>query len=219
MKIVHAKRQCGKTTWIVNKAIAQKQATIVCATNAEANMIRHMVTDKLENENSDKGLYDICVIPFEAFCSDIMTGKRHDNIIFDNLEWCVHRFAGRNRAKILAATISSENLIDLQTEIETTHDETGMVNIKGLNKAEVLLALWNRSHSQGMSFLGMDVAHPDIKTAEVWIEQNPLLDFDYVNGHIIKCNIKGDEFDPYLYDKDCGVGAAAAVIEKLRKSK
>ena len=30
-----------------------------------------------------------------------------------------------------------------------------MINIKGLDKAEVLLALWKGSHAQGMSFLGM----------------------------------------------------------------
>lgn len=126
-----------------------------------------------------------------------------------------------------------------------------MINIKGLNKAEVLFALWKGSHCQGMSFLGMvnggftlERAQDMIREIQVnafkrsgeapeltpenndeyivkfnaWVKTNPdvQLYFDYVDGHVIKCDISGDEFDPRLYDRDCGEGRAAEVIEALR---
>lgn len=127
-----------------------------------------------------------------------------------------------------------------------------MINIKGLDKAEVLLALWEGSHAQGMSFLGMLNGRLTIEKARdmirqqqenafeysgeapehtsenheeynakfnAWLEKNPdvQLYFDYVAGHVIKCDISGDEFDERLYDRDCGEGRAAKVIEALRR--
>ena len=95
-----------------------------------------------------------------------------------------------------------------------------MVNIKGLDKAEVLLALWKGSHAQGMSFLGMMGGGLTLEKAKEEVnelkENNYPLYFDYVMGHVIKCDITGDEFDPRLYDRDCGEGRAAEVIEALR---
>lgn len=93
-----------------------------------------------------------------------------------------------------------------------------MINIKGLDKAEVLLALYKGSHTQGVSFLGMKGTF-DLEKAKKEIEETPSLYFDYVNGHIIKCDISGDEFDERLYDRDCGEGRAAEVIEALKKGK
>lgn len=91
-----------------------------------------------------------------------------------------------------------------------------MINIKGLDKAEVILALWNGSHTQGMSIIGVETFHPTISDAREWIEHNPSMDFNYLNGRVIKCDISQDEFDPRLYDRDCGDGAAAAAIDKIR---
>lgn len=99
----------------------------------------------------------------------------------------------------------------------------GMVNIKGLDKAEVLHALWRHSHAQGLSFLGL----PDNRGFEFTIERaKQLVDeriekgsnlyFDYVDGHVIKCDLSGDSFDEFLYDRDCGPGAAEAAIDELR---
>lgn len=42
--------------------------------------------------------------------------------------------------------------------------------------------------------------------------------FDYVDGHVIKCDLSGDEFNPALFDRDCGEGAAAKAIENLREN-
>ena len=131
------------------------------------------------------------------------------------------------------------------------------VNIKGLDKAEVLLALWKGSHAQGLSFLGMingcltiekardmirlnqvhafertgkapditDSPSPEKNTEFVekfqeWLKTDPEVKmyFDYVEGHVIKCDLTGDEFDPRLYDRDCGEGRAEEVIEALRNN-
>lgn len=85
------------------------------------------------------------------------------------------------------------------------------VNIKGLDKAEVLKALHDGTRPLGMGFLQAR-------------ENVPIEDFralgtgyaDYVFGRSIKCNIDGDEFDPRLYDRDAGPGAAARAIARLR---
>lgn len=96
----------------------------------------------------------------------------------------------------------------------------GMVNIKGLDKAEVLYALWRHSHVQGLSFMGLSPegftlqkAHELIKERQ---EKNARLYFDYVEGHVIKCDLSGDSFDEFLYDRDCGPGAAENAINELR---
>jgi hypothetical protein len=39
--------------------------------------------------------------------------------------------------------------------------------------------------------------------------------FDYFNGKVMKVDIANDEFDPYLYDRDNGPGAAQYAIDRL----
>lgn len=100
-----------------------------------------------------------------------------------------------------------------------------MVNIEGLDKAKVLHALWHASHAQGMSFIALPKNGEDftISRAEELIRERDEFDnpnyklyFDYVDGHVIKCNLYEDEFDETLFDRDCGEGAAAKAIEQLR---
>lgn len=96
----------------------------------------------------------------------------------------------------------------------------GMVDIKGLDKAEVLHALWRHSHAQGLSFLGLTPEGFTLEKAQSLIKEkqdkNARLYFDYVEGHVIKCDLSGDAFDEFLYDRDCGPGAAEAAIDELR---
>jgi hypothetical protein len=43
--------------------------------------------------------------------------------------------------------------------------------------------------------------------------------FDYLQGRVMKVDLSNnEEFDPWLYDRDNGQGAAAEVIEALRKT-
>ena len=90
-----------------------------------------------------------------------------------------------------------------------------MVDIKGLDKAKVLVALWDNSYESGLSF------NPSGKPLTVRearrIIKGRYYNFDYCKGRVIKCNISGDEFDPWRYDRENGAGAARRAIDELRK--
>ena len=106
-----------------------------------------------------------------------------------------------------------------------------MIDIKGLDKAEVLYSLYHNSHAQGMSFLGLPRTKESftLEHARELIKETGYdpegenrrycLYFDYLEGHVIKCDITNDEFDERLYDRDCGEGAAAKAIEYVREGK
>ena len=91
-----------------------------------------------------------------------------------------------------------------------------MVNYNGLSKAEVLAELWNHSHCQGMSFLGAIPGHNHmtVEEAQELIDQRTSLYFDYVEGRVIKVDLRDDEpeFDERLYDRDCGAGMAQVAV-------
>lgn len=90
------------------------------------------------------------------------------------------------------------------------------MNIKGLNKATVLAALFNASKVQGMGFLD-----PNSNNQMTEVEAQSHLDesedkyFDYLNGRVMKISLKNDEVDTWLYNRDNGENAAEAVIGKL----
>ena len=90
-----------------------------------------------------------------------------------------------------------------------------MVDIKGLDKAEVLVALWNNSCEVGLSF------NPSGKPLTVKKARKIIKDryyrFDYCEGRFIKCDLSGDEFDPWRYDRENGSGAAQRAIDALRE--
>lgn len=101
------------------------------------------------------------------------------------------------------------------------------VNIADLDKADVLKALYDGSHTQGMSFFGVPdggvtlemcreaVSGEADNSSPHAVQRRPLY-FDYWHGHVLKVDISGDEFDPWLYDRDCGEGAAEHAITSLR---
>ena len=93
-----------------------------------------------------------------------------------------------------------------------------MVDIKGLDKARVLKALYDHSHVQGSGFLQ---AVPD---GVVTVEHCAGLlakysYFDYLHGRVLKVDLSGDEFDERLYDRDCGEGAAQRAVDSVRAEK
>ena len=92
------------------------------------------------------------------------------------------------------------------------------INIKGLDKAEVLAALYNATHQQGMGFLHERGARPmTVQDAREELAQNPHMCFDYLHGRVMKVNISGDEFDPWGFDRDNYDGAAEEAIAPLRE--
>lgn len=89
-----------------------------------------------------------------------------------------------------------------------------MIDIKDLDKAEVLAELYNSSQVQGMGFLA---AKPGEMTAEE--ARNLIADgayFDYLYGKVMKVNLEGDSFDGRLYDRDLGEGAAQRAVDRVR---
>lgn len=90
-----------------------------------------------------------------------------------------------------------------------------MINIKGLDKAEVLKELYNNSRVQGLGFLqatGRDMTTEEAR--ELLKEQTY---FDYLYGKVMKVDLKSDEcFEEFLYDRDNGEGSAERVINRLR---
>ena len=91
-----------------------------------------------------------------------------------------------------------------------------MISIKGLNKAEVLKALYDHSHHQG---LGIFQAVPEGTVTVEHCEEllKKTTDFDYLYGKVLKVNLSGDSFEEWLYDRDNGPGAAQRAIDSLRE--
>ena len=88
------------------------------------------------------------------------------------------------------------------------------IALAGLNKADVLAALYNASKPQGMGFMHYDPKPMTQEEAEGLLKQTTY--FDYLNGRVMKVNLTGDEFDTWGYDRDNGQGAAERAIAELR---
>lgn len=101
-----------------------------------------------------------------------------------------------------------------------------MINIKGISKGKVLAELYNNSKPLGMGMLHYDPAimlEEDamiiIGDAHTTYSNRGNLFFDYLKGRVMKVDITGDEFDPWLYDRDNGEGSAQRVIDNIIKEK
>jgi hypothetical protein len=93
------------------------------------------------------------------------------------------------------------------------------VNIKGLDKAELLQALHARSKALGMGALH-DRGNLTVDQCREIInhrtDEEIGLYFDYLNGRVLKVDLEGDELDTRLYDRDVGEGAGEQVVNNLR---
>lgn len=90
-----------------------------------------------------------------------------------------------------------------------------MLDIKGLDKAEVLKALYDSSHVQGMGFL------QTVPEGTVTVQHcRELLKhgtyFDYLYGRVLKVDLSSDAFDERLYERDNGPNSAAMAMLPLR---
>lgn len=91
------------------------------------------------------------------------------------------------------------------------------IQIDNLNKAEVLAALYNASKPQGMGMMAYDPTWMSIDEADTILCSTT--NFDYLKGRVMKVNLSGNSFDPYLYDRDNGEGAAERVISQIKKGR
>lgn len=93
------------------------------------------------------------------------------------------------------------------------------MNIEGLDKAEVLAALYNGSRQQGMGFLQTRGAEGmTVEQAREELAKNEYGYFDYLHGRVMKISLLGDELDTWLYNRDNGRGAAEEIIGALRSN-
>ena len=95
------------------------------------------------------------------------------------------------------------------------------INFKemGLDRYEVLCALYNKSKPLGLGMLHF------VPGPLVLEEAHELLDgyeyADYVKGRVIKVKLPeyAESFNPYLYDRDNGEGAALRALQEYVKQK
>lgn len=90
------------------------------------------------------------------------------------------------------------------------------IDISQLDKAEVLAALYNNSKQQGMGFLNPSGQQP-LSKEEAASLLTKGTHFDYLAGRVMKVELKGDQLDPWLYDRDNGDGAAARALAGLKQ--
>lgn len=94
-----------------------------------------------------------------------------------------------------------------------------MISIKGLNKAEVLKALYDGSHIQGMGFMqAVPDGYVTVEHCQQLLDDTGYPYFDYLYGRVLKVDLSKDEFDERLYDRDNGRGAAARIIDILKRT-
>ncbi len=103
-----------------------------------------------------------------------------------------------------------------------------MIDISGLDKAELLAALYNASEPLGMGILQARPGDMTIDEARELIGHGddharhypdivrPSMYFDYVYGRPLKVDLSGDTMSQSLYDRDHGQGAAERIITALR---
>lgn len=96
--------------------------------------------------------------------------------------------------------------------------QDGHIDITGIDKAELLVGLYHGTHPVGMGFASNNPSF-GVEDAEAAIKGEPSGRLDYVSGRPIKVNITGDSFDPWLYDRDAGEGAAQRVVDGLKPKK
>jgi len=91
------------------------------------------------------------------------------------------------------------------------------INIDGLDKAEVLVGLYNASQPLGMGILHFTSEDMTAEEASDLLKEQTY--FDYLKGRVMKVDLKGSDIRVSMYDRDNGEGAFEEVIQKLRGSK
>jgi len=84
-----------------------------------------------------------------------------------------------------------------------------MINIAKYRKSVVLATLFNNTLSALMSG---DMTEEEARK----ILDAGHTDFDYLQGRPMKVDLSGSEFDPRLYDRDNGEGAALRAINQIK---
>ena len=84
------------------------------------------------------------------------------------------------------------------------------IDISQMNKAKVLVALFNKATPQGMGYLQSSPQPMTTEEAQRHLDRSSF--FDYLHGRVMKVDLGGDSLDPRLYDRDNGEGAARKAL-------
>ncbi len=90
-----------------------------------------------------------------------------------------------------------------------------LIDTSGLDTADVLIALYERSKPLGLGFLHYDPKPMDKEEASALLGESK--HFDYLKGRVMKVSLDDPAgFNPWLYDRDNGAGAAERAIASIR---
>ena len=89
------------------------------------------------------------------------------------------------------------------------------IDITGISKTQLLIALYAGASPQGMGYLQYDPAPMTEQEATELMEAQSGR-FDYVKGRVLKVNLSSDTLSPYLYDRDNGDGACARIVAVVK---
>lgn len=84
------------------------------------------------------------------------------------------------------------------------------MDIKGMDKAEILAKLYNGSKPQGMGFLQASPEDMSIEQARELLKDQTY--FDYLHGRVMKIDLSTDDLRTNLYNRDIGEGAAERIL-------
>lgn len=94
------------------------------------------------------------------------------------------------------------------------------LDISGVDKAEVLAALFNASKQQGMGLFHSSGASPmTVEDAKQFTSREGSQYYDYLRGRVMKVDLSKDLLRTGLYDRDNGQGAAARALAPLLKQR
>ncbi len=98
--------------------------------------------------------------------------------------------------------------------MSSSSSSSEMVNIAGLDKVQLLHALWTRS--KPAAYYDFSMANPpsfNVVLANDGVKRY----IDYFQGRCIKTDLSKNEANPRMFDRDFGQGAFAQVVADLRK--
>lgn len=88
------------------------------------------------------------------------------------------------------------------------------MDITGIDKAHLLVALYGLAKPLGMGFMQFVPGPLDYSEAKDLLEKGS--HFDYLKGRVMKVNLAHDTMSVSLYDRDNGEGTGALAIEQAR---
>jgi len=103
-----------------------------------------------------------------------------------------------------------------------------LVDISGVDKAELLAALYNNARAMGMGHFQARAGDMTKEKAQEVIDghgddtmrrfgRGKKFYFDYLFGRPLKVDLSGDAVKPWGYDRDWGKGALARIVSTLQR--